>query len=250
MNGKTNIDIETLKTIYAKYKQHIIYGGVIFVCLLVVLFYTIPQFSSIQIAKDYRESELKRLDVLKSNLSLLQNLDTALLDKQFVTASSALPSEKNFEGIVNALSSAAAKSGVILSDYSLSIGAVSDDKDKPEEGEPQVSGYPFISLKLSLRANPSQLITFLKNLSETFPLSEVTNISQSQQGSSIDVNFYYKTYVPSELSDYSELSNLSQNELSLMNSIASWGNQTFSIEPVSEEPTQPVENESRKTAPF
>lgn len=215
MKEKTNIDVETLRIIYSRYKKHIIYGGTIAICLFFFIFFTIPKTLELSELNKERTVEIKKLQVLNGNLFLLRTLNDNDLDQKLQTASRALPSSKDFEGILNAISLASNKSGASLNDYSFVVGELSKSSDAN-------SGFPSVKLTLSLRASSSQIIAFLKNLSETVPLSEVTNISQKKDSVAITALFYYKSVDTNSLSSEARLSGISPKHLTLIDTISSW----------------------------
>ena len=47
MKNKINIDVETVRLIYTKYRKHITYGGIIAVSLIVFCFFVLPKILSL-----------------------------------------------------------------------------------------------------------------------------------------------------------------------------------------------------------
>lgn len=215
MKDKYNIDITTLKIIYKKYKEHIIYLGIIMVCLLVFVYFTIPKISQIGEVGKERKAEEEKLKVLKNNMSILQNADDNILESQFQTVLEVLPESKDFEGIFNAISLASGKSGASISDYELGVGELSDSTTP-------VAGYPYLQLALDIRANQAQTIAFLKNISETVPLSQIISISETSGNTSVDIVFYYKPTAPEDIIKSSALKSLSQSDLDLISTLSMW----------------------------
>ena len=80
MKEDTNVDINTIKTLYRKYKEHLIYILVIFVTVVLFLFSVLPRISDLAKLNNERKIELNQLSILKNNLSLLSNLDDSVLD--------------------------------------------------------------------------------------------------------------------------------------------------------------------------
>lgn len=222
MKNKNSIDIATLSIIYKKYKEHIIYLAIIVVCILIFVFLTIPKISQIGIISQERKAEEEKLKILKNNVSILQNTDDSLLESQVQAVSSALPENKDFEGILNAISLASSKSGASLSDYDFGVGELSD------QTTPTV-GYPYIKLTLNIKANQAQTISFLKNISETVPLSQVSSITEILGSTSVEMFFYYKASIPDDLSKSVALNNMSESDRDLISTLSMWGNYTPGI---------------------
>lgn len=221
---KNSIDIATLNIIYKKYKEHIIYLGIITVCFLIFIFITIPNVSRIEVVKQERKAEEEKLKVLSNNMIILQNTDNNLLESQLQTVSGALPESKDFEGILNAISLASGKSGASVNDYSFGVGALSDQTTT-------ATGYPYIQLALSIRASQTQAIAFLKNISETVPLSQITSVTETSGNASIDMLFYYKSSPSEDLSRMSALNRLSQKNIDLISTISTWNTSLINTAP-------------------
>lgn len=212
---KTNIDIETLRIIYGKYRRNIIYIGVIIVCILVFALYTIPSLLSISGLSEQRRIEEEKLATMNKNLSFLRNTNEKTLENQLITVSKALPSSKDYEGILNAISFASNKSGVSLNDYEFQVGDVTADLGA-------ASGFPSIELSISIRATRIQLINFLKAISETTPLSEVISVEQQLETANITTVFYYKAVAKDKISNEKELVSLSSKNIALIDTLLSW----------------------------
>lgn len=222
MKNKNNIDIATLNIIYKKYKEHIIYMGIIIVCLLVFVFLTIPKISQIGMIGQERKAEENKLKILKDNVAIIQNTDDSLLESQLQTVTDALPESKDFEGILNAISLASSKSGASLNDYNLGIGELLDSKSP-------TTGYPFIKLSLDIQANQVQTIAFLKNILETVPLSQITSVSETLGHASVDVTFYYKPSLPEDLSKNATLVDINQSDKDLISTISTWNTSLVNV---------------------
>lgn len=215
MKENTNIDINTVKLLYKKYKEHLIYLTVIFVVIVLFFSAILPRVKDLSRLNNDRKTELEKLTILKKNLDLLSSLDDSSLDSSLLTVSSVLPSGKNFEGVLNAISNASEKSGISLSDYEFQIGDLSEPLVK-------TTGFPFLTLVLSIRGSPSQVIKFVSSLSKTAPISEVTSISQGASNASVSIVLYYKSLPPIELNDTQAVSPISQKEKEIISTLSSW----------------------------
>ncbi len=215
MKEKINIGVETLRIIYSRYKKYMIYWGVILVCFFVFVFFVVARIIEIPKLSKERSVELGKFKILNNNLTLLRAISESDLDSKFEVASKALPSNKDFQGIINAISLASSKSGASLNDYSFYVGDLSKGSDVK-------SGFPFVKLTLTLKGTPRQTVSFLKNLSETFPLSEVESITQKGGTVSITTFFYYKSAVPSNYSGSRRLAGISTDHAMLIEKISSW----------------------------
>ncbi len=217
MKENTNIDINTIKTLYRKYKEHLIYILVIFITVVLFLFSVLPRITDLAKLNSDRKIELDKFSILKNNLDLLSNLDDSLLSSQLLLVSSALPSEKDFEGVLNSISLATAKSGASLSDYEFQVGGLSQGLSV------KTTGFPFLTLAVSIRGTPLQVAKFIGYLSKSAPLSQVTSIMQNSNSATVAINFYYKALAPSQFNDSSTITPISEKGKQIIKTLSSWG---------------------------
>lgn len=217
MKENTNIDINTIKILYKKYKEHLVYILVISITTVLFLFAVLPRIVDLTKLNNERKIELNKISILKNNLDLLSNLDNSSLDSQLLIASSALPSGKDFEGVLNAVSLASGRSGVSLDDYGFQVG------DLSQRSSINTTGFPFLTLVLNVRGTTSQIAKFVGSLFKSTPISEVTSIVQNTNSAKISVVFYYKALPGVQLSDSEKLTPLSQKGKEIINIISSWG---------------------------
>ncbi|OGH81523.1 MAG: hypothetical protein A3F93_01270 [Candidatus Magasanikbacteria bacterium RIFCSPLOWO2_12_FULL_34_7] len=225
MKENTSIDINTLRILYEKYKKHLIYFLIIFISFLLFLFAVLPRIQDLVKLNKDRKIESNKLSILKSNLSLLSALDDSSLNSQLQIVSSALPSENNFEGVLNAISSSAEKSGVLLSDYEFQVGDLS-------KKEVKTTGFPFLTLVVNIKGTSSQVVKFIGNLSKSAPLSEITSITQGRNSASTTVVFYYKSLPPFQFKDSESIAPVSKKGREIIETLSSWGIGRLSQSPV------------------
>ncbi len=185
-NIKVTIDQLLLKTLYYRYRAFVTPLVVILVCLLLFWFLVIPQIQAFYAMKDSLTLDTQNLSVLHQNLKIITNLDSAKLNQTLTTATDALPSEKDFAGIVSTLSNAAVSSGVILQDYSFTLGDLSgfDQNGKLSETPTQVT--------VNIVGDVYAADRFMKQLSTQLPLSDVVSLTLgSGSSASLSIVFYY-----------------------------------------------------------
>lgn len=186
MNPYLHVDQGVMIILYRKYKAFLIPAGVIFACILVILFVILPQFSSYLNNKDAVAGDLHVIDTLNNNITTLNSLQENEITQQLAIASAALPSEKDFAGILNAVSQAASTANVSVGDYAFQIGDIFSKKSAASAGQ------LTISITLSLTGNLDSAKSFMDALGKEFPLSEVEDItSRGDGGSQIKATFYY-----------------------------------------------------------
>jgi len=216
MRENTNIDINTIKTLYRKYKEHLIYILVIFVTVVLFLFSVLPRIKDLAKLNNDRKIELNKLSILKNNLNLLSNLDDSLLSSQLLVVSSALPSEKDFEGVLNSISLATAKSGTSLGDYEFQVGGLS------QRLSVKTTGFPFLTLSVGIRGTPLQVAKFIGYLSKSIPLSQITSVMQNSNNATVAINFYYKALAPFQFNDSQAIAPISEKGKQIIKTLSSW----------------------------
>ncbi len=217
MKENTNIDINTIKLLYRKYKEYLIYILILVITVSLFLFAVLPRITDLSNLNDEKKIELNKFSNLKNNLDLLSNLNDSLLNSQLLVVSSALPSEKDFEGVLNAISLASGKSGASLGDYAFQVGDLSQPSIQT------TTGFPFLTLSVNVRGTPSQIVSFVGSLSKSTPISEVSSITQDGNNASISIVFYYKALPSIQVDDGRAIAPLSQKGRDIINTLSSWG---------------------------
>lgn len=214
-NKKINFDQSTIRILYYKYKEFMIPVFIILVCVILFVKLIIPQIEDIRFTKDEEKVTAEHINDLKKDLVFLSALNSENLDSQLDIASSALPSTKDFVGIINSISSSAVDSGVRLEDFRFSVGELSTASAK-------LNTRPFLQINLAVKGNIDGTKAFLKNLAKSFPLSETTSLEAGDSASTLITIFYYKPYPPIELNDEVPQRPLNKKEVDMINKISNW----------------------------
>ncbi|MCL5433251.1 MAG: hypothetical protein M1524_04025 [Patescibacteria group bacterium] len=215
MSQKIIIDQNLLKILYIRYKPYLIYGGIIIVCLVIFLKVLIPQVYDFFAARDEVEQLRTRVNTLNQNINLLSSLSDSDLESDLNITALALPPEKDFAGILNAIKQASAKSGAVVGDYSFSIGEISG-KTK------DVKKHPSIEVNLSLKNNIRTTQNFLNEIYKILPLSEVSAIDVSGNSANITLLFYYKQLPKIQYNKNMNMKALSNQDTALLEDLSSW----------------------------
>lgn len=224
MRDKVNIDIETIKIIYSKYKNHLIYITILVVCFILLLKFILPSVLELGNLNKKKEEEIKKLEILKGNMKVLSSLSDSDLDSELKVLVSALPETKDFDGILTAISDASGRSGVPLGDYQFQVGKLSEKIERTK-------GYPFLKLVLNLRTNLVGTQKFLGELSETLPLSEISDVVQRSDSVTVTTLFYYKPISP--FPETEKLTDLSWEQQNLISKISQWRGPEVNLSEVS-----------------
>lgn len=214
---KVNLGLDTFYTVFRSYKDNILPLAVILICIVVLFFVVVPQFQQYLNSNEQYKHEAQKLEVLKNNYNFLSNLDDAKSDKDLETLSQVLPSNKDFVGIMNAISAAASKTGVSIGDFDFSLGDLN-------KAVITTSSYPSIKIDINLGANALSISKFIKELYKTVPLSEIVSIKTTNNVSDLEILFYYKPFPPQNISDETPVVPLSYESISLIKEVNLWNN--------------------------
>lgn len=229
--NKVNIDINTLKFLYAGYKEFAIPVVVIIVCFILLLKFIIPQFQALFTLSSEAKKDSSRIPVLKNNFNFLSTLTDSALDPQLQIVNFALPTNKDFIGIINAISYASSFAGVSVDDFQLQIGDLS-------QAATDTSTFSSISLNLSVNGSIDDINKFIKALYTTLPLSEITSINVGNTSSSIAINFSYKPLPPVAYNNSTPINPIPTSRLELINTLSNFNyNLSNSFESLSSSPS-------------
>lgn len=191
MNPKintVNLDQQTVKMLYDHYKPYTVPIVTIFVCILIVWFFIVPQIQALNVLQDQVKAEKQKVDVLSRNYDILTSIDGAQLNDKMQIVSRALPDTKDYMGIVQSLSNAASLSGVSLGDYGLAIGDISGSTKNKKE-------IP-VNVVVNLTGDLQKVETFIAAMKNQMPLSSISDVSIVNGGgnASFTILFYYAAF--------------------------------------------------------
>lgn len=202
---------------YARYKDYIVPIVTIIISFILLVLFTIPQISSLSERQQEVKFEREKLSRLQNNYSILSNLNDSTLNSQLTITSDALPSTKNFSGILNTISLSANKSGIFLGDFEFKVGDLSNPTIPAK-------GFPNLELSLSIKGNVSSIAKFINQLYQSLPLAEVTKIELGGNQAQLNTLFYFKPFLEKNVDGTVELSPLDKNDFNIIKEISSWNN--------------------------
>lgn len=211
MNEKINADIQSLKFIFSKNKAYIVPVVVIFISIILFFQFVIPQFNAFLVIRKDAQAASSKLAALKANLSLLVNVNDETLDLQLKTLSVALPTKKDYIGILNSIYLTSQKTGVNLGNFSLKIGDISksDSADKLQ----------VVSLSLPINSSIAAVSSFIDAIGSTLPLVEVNSVKAGNVSSTVNLSFYYKSLDLSKYNQNIHVGPISQNGLIIIDKL-------------------------------
>jgi Tfp pilus assembly protein PilO len=212
MGEKINLDLKAIQFIFAKNKSYIFPIIIMLACVILFFQFIIPQFKSLlKVQEDAKESLLK-LKILKENMSMLANIDEETLDSQLRILNLALPSDKDFAGVLNSVYSTAQRTGVEVGGFSFKVG----DLSRPANSD----SLSVVELSMPINAGVAAVSSFVEVISKTFPLSQVSFIKAGSMSSTVSISFYYKPLAISSYNQDARVKPISQKGLDLVNQLS------------------------------
>ncbi len=187
---KNASSFQTFRILYFRYKDTSWYSLSIVVFLLLisviligrVIFPQIQNWLSFQ--KEVAEAK-SRIAVLRNNEQQLLGTNESILNTQLQTVTAALPVEKDFAGVIRAISAAGANSGVAFNDYSFIVGNLSTES---AELVPET----YLDISISIQGDIENVNEFMTEIYQKVPLVEILSINFSSNTASMKLRFYYK----------------------------------------------------------
>lgn len=214
----------SLSVLYLRYKDTPYYSiGIIVLVFLVsiILFFqlVLPQISSWFSIRDEIIATRNRIDTINQNINFIDKMDKQELDNDVAITTSALPFEKDFGGMVNALTDASITSGVSLNDYSFEVGDVASVSGQVNNLAKDLS---TVKLTVTVTGSPNGVIIFLNEINKRVPLSEVTDVDGDNFTTTITLQFYQKQFPKIVFKDDQPFTAISQKEATLLETFSSW----------------------------
>lgn len=226
MNDEVWIGKKNFRFWYYRYKDSptfsfSIIGVTIVVCLILIVQVIIPQVQTWFSIRDEVIATTDRITVIRNNLAYMSNLDKTLLDKQLETATAAVPPQKDFSSILNAIFEAALQSGVSLGDFSFNVGNVSATAAGAPKDASQ-KDLSAIEVTLVLSSNLDGGKRFLTKIKEKLPLSEVVKLEGNLQATTVTIRFFQKPLAKIVYQDTQPLPPVSPQHQQLLQQLSSW----------------------------
>lgn len=212
---KKNLGLNTVKNLFKRYKEYLLYYLVILVCFVLFWQVILPQIQNwLLVIRDEEKATRDRIGILRQNTDFLSKIDEASFNSQFQTTSVVLPLEKDFVGILNAIGIASANSAVKVNDFTFSVGDLSS--------KPEVNLLPSLNVFLNISGGVGQTRRFVKELSVLSPISDVVDIRIEENKSDLQIGFYYRPVSPITFQYTLPLKPLSAESRLTLEKISSW----------------------------
>lgn len=221
MNGTTAFTKKsTFRILYARYKDYLVPSVIIFVCIIVFFQFNLPQIQDTISLYNHVSDTSSRINIINSNINFASKLDDTTITKDLQTAVKALPQEKDFAGMLDAVSNAAVSSAVVLGDYSVSVGDVS--------GVAAQNTSSTLQIALSITGGIQDIERFLLSLKDQLPISNIIEVRiDNGVNSRVTLEFYYKPFPKIDFVPSVPLTDLSQKDKDLLNKYSSIATPSF-----------------------
>jgi hypothetical protein len=225
MNRKVYFGQNDIRLVYFRYKDSSYYSLsilllVIIVCIFLLIYIIVPQIEKYFSIRNEVISQRVRIQTIKDNINFINNVDRSASDTQLKIVTSALPGDQDITGILNAISTTAVSSGVIIGDYKFELGNVQASGSNQSLGEDE---KPFsIDLLVVIQGDISRVKIFLTKLSQTLPLSEVTSIENKDNTTAVKIRFYYKDFPEISFKEDEPIESIDIERKQIVEKLSSW----------------------------
>jgi len=205
-----------LRFLYFRYKDSNYYSIsvivlIIVVCVILVFMVIIPQAENYFSIRREVVALRSKISVLNENINFMNNIDKSVLNSQLNVTTQALPAEKDFAGINNALTASAIRSGVTIDDFVFNIGKESSAKSQSS-----------VSLVIKVNGTIDRVKRFLKEISEKLPISEVSSIESSSNSTNVTLAFHYQSFPKIVFKEDEPITPLTDPKKALIQQLSSW----------------------------
>ncbi len=222
-----NAEIDSIeKLLFSQYKAYFVPILLLVGSFLIIIFAIVPQIQNYFSEKDEIAVLRRKISILKQNYETLSRVNDADQDVNLQLALSALPTNKDFIGVLNAVTLASSHANVTIGDYAFQVGDLS--------GKSDVKGGLPINLAINVNGGLSETKRFVDELLKTLPLSGVNNIQIQNTTTTVLIAFYYRPLPPQKFSVETPLPILSPEKKSVLDKLATFQSQpnqspTFSL---------------------
>lgn len=203
---------------YSQYYRLILPVIVILIGLVMLTVYIFPQVNNWFSVRSEVEATQARINIMRQNARVLENINKEVVESEFLIASQALPPNKDFSGILDAINDAAIKSGITLDDYEFSLGSIFADKS----GNETPSDSASILLNLSVEGDANAVSSFLSEIESEIPIAKLQSINFSDNKGQIQLSFLIKPFADINIRYDTPLTLLNNNQRNLMQMLNQW----------------------------
>lgn len=236
MKLKSEINKDSILSLYYENREFILPIFAIIVSVLLFIIFIIPQVLSFPARKNEVDQEVEKLNKIKEGEKVLSNANTDLINSQVEIVSKTLPDKKSFETILNVISKAANLSNSLIESYVFEETSMSQTP----------KNFQSITFEISIFGDVAQALDFIDELYQSYPISNVTSIKNSENLSTITMDFYYSPFISQKLEDRTLVRAMSPREKETLSQISEWiDSSDYEIEV-----SQATESAEARSSPF
>lgn len=176
-----------------------------------------PEFISILNIKNQITGAVKETQNLRNIIDAVNiKFNDKELDKDLSIVNSVLPPGKDILNLFFGITNASIASGVNIKGFSFALGELAKADVKNQA--------PAVSLSLNATADDlSSIINYSNKLYNSVPFSKINKISFSREkGATFDIDFYYKPYDLTFISNNQNILALQDDQVNLINTLGKW----------------------------
>lgn len=211
---KILFDKEKIQTTIEENRELTIPISVLVAAIILFVVFILPNILSFPSKKGARDVEITRLNQIKEAQRVLESTNEENLDSEVDLVSKVLPSDKNFELILAAITQAALNSNVQIASYLYS-------DTRPNDAESQ-KPYNEMVFEISIAGGIAEASRFVDELYSTYPISDVKSISYINGIAQIITSFYYSPFTSVSAKDAALARKKTPEESKAFESISSW----------------------------
>lgn len=210
MNNQLRRELKNAKLWYYNFRYSVYFpivvpSSAVVTCILIVLLFVVPQVQGLVSLQGEINATQARIKTMKDNISYLQVVDPQTVDNDFKTATAALPADKDFVGVLNAIAASAVDGNVSLQDYSFSPASSAVQSIHSVSGKSQtdvsVNGMTPVQVSLVVIGTVDEVNGFIRGIEKRLPLAEVKEAEFNQGKAQVVISFYTRAFPKVKLSN-------------------------------------------------
>lgn len=214
------LNTKHLRVLYYQYRDTAAFSVAVSLLILLINFLIFsvvvkPQYATWQDYNKQLEEVNKKIEILESNNRVLQSFNPLTLTNDVQIAIAGLPKEQDFLGVITAISSASTNSGVVLEDFSFTMG---DIVSKSSDLKPLI-------VSVGLRGDANSFHLFMKEVQQKVPLANLETIDGTNDSYIVKVEFYSRSLPAVTLTEANVTTPLaapSSKDRELLDKLSSW----------------------------
>lgn len=222
MNFKLEVGASEFRDQFDSNKELYISLAVLLGAALLFIMLILPSILDFPRKFAERSEEVEKLNKIKEAQQIIESADDNLLDEEVEIATKALPSERNFEIILGAISEAAARSGSRVINYSY------NDRSRPGIQKTKTSSE--LVFDIGVLGGVEDAAKFADEILKTYPVSAIKAITFEDGFSEVQVAFFYLPFTKVQSQEVALAREKSSAEQKTYEEISNWN--SYSIEQI------------------